>query len=156
MTRTSDITEVLEYLKTLEVKMSEIYNLSNDTRPINIKDSKQLAVTQSVKLMSEKFKEFEKNHKSQDKVINSLKQEVNDLKERVESLEKFSDDHEQYSRRTCFLIHGIEKDKDEFTDNVVVDMMQDKLELKISKKDIDGSHSIGKLSPRKKRPINKN
>ena len=85
-----------------------------------------------------------------------MKQEVNDLKERVESIEKFSDDHEQYSRRNCLLIHGMKKDKDEFTDNMVVNMMQDKLELKISKKDIDWSHSIGKMNARKKRPIKKN
>ena len=39
---------MLESLETLEVKVSEIYNLSNDTRSIKIKDSKQLAVTQSV------------------------------------------------------------------------------------------------------------
>ena len=50
------------------------------------------------------------------------------------------------------MIHGIEG-KDEVTDNVVVNMLQDKLEIEISKKDIDRSHSIGKSSPRKKRSI---
>ena len=32
-------------------------------------------------------------------------------------------------------------------------MLQDKLELEISKKDIDRSQRIGKLSPRMKRPV---
>ena len=54
---TNDISEVLEYLKTLEVKISEIYNLSNDTRSMQIKGDKQLEdLTQTVKL-----NEFEKD-----------------------------------------------------------------------------------------------
>ena len=136
------------------MKISEIYNLSNDTRSMQIKGDKQLAdLTQSVKVMSEKFDKFEKDCKEKEKIVDSLKQEFNGLKERVQSLEKVSDDHEQYSRRNCSLIHGIEEDKDEFTDDVVVNKLQDKLELEISKNNIDRSHRIGKPSPREKRPI---
>ena len=121
---TNDISEVLKYLKTLEVKISEIYNLSNDTRSMQIKGDKQLAdLTESVKLMLKKFDQFEKDRKEKEKIINSLKQEVNGLKESVKSLEKVSDDHEQYSRRNCLLIHGIEEDKDEVTDDIVVNML---------------------------------
>ena len=62
---------------------------------MQIKDDKQLAdLTQSVKLMSEKFDEFEKDHKEKEKITNGLKQEVNGLNERVEPLEKVSDDYE--------------------------------------------------------------
>ena len=103
--------------------------------------------------MSEKFHEFEKVSNEKEKMINSLKQEVNGLKERIKSLEKDSGDHEQYSRRNCIFIHGIEEDKDEVTDDIVVNTLQDKLELEISKKDIDRSRRIGKPSPRKKRSI---
>ena len=144
---TNDIPEVLEYLKTLET-------LSNDTRSMQIKgDKKHADLTQSVKRMSEKFDELERDGKEKEKIINSLKHEVNGLKERVKSLEKVSDDHEQYSRRNCLLIHRIEEEKDEDTDDVVGNMLQDKLELEILKKDIDRSHRIGKPSPRKERPI---
>ena len=77
---------MLEYLKTLEVKISEIYNLSNDTRSMQIKGGKQLAdLTQSVKLMSQKFDEFEKDRKEKKKIIKSLKQEDNGPKEKVKS-----------------------------------------------------------------------
>ena len=68
--------------------------------------------------------------------MNSLKQVVNDLKEWVKSIEKVIDDHGQYSRRNCLLIHEIEEGKNEVTDDVVVNMLQDKLELEISKKDM--------------------
>ena len=40
VSKTNDISEVLEYLKTLEVKISEIYNLSNDARSMQIKGDK--------------------------------------------------------------------------------------------------------------------
>ena len=37
---TNYISEVLEYLKTLQLKISEIYNLRNDTRSIQMKSDK--------------------------------------------------------------------------------------------------------------------
>ena len=77
------------------MKRSEIYNLSNDTRSMQIKDDKRIAdLTQSVKLMSEKFDEFKKDHTQKEKITSSLKQEVNGLNERAEPLEKVSDDYE--------------------------------------------------------------
>ena len=41
VSKTNDISEVLEYLKTLEVKIPEIYDLSNDARSMQIKGDKQ-------------------------------------------------------------------------------------------------------------------
>ena len=65
--------EVLEYPKTVEVKLSEIYNLSNDMRSMQIKGGKQLAnLTQSVKLLSEKLDEFEKDCKEKEKNNNQF------------------------------------------------------------------------------------
>ena len=50
------------------MKISEIHNLSNDTRIMQIKGNKQLAnLTQSVKPMSEKFDEFRKDCKEKEK-----------------------------------------------------------------------------------------
>ena len=102
--------------------------------------------------MSEKFDDFEKYCKDTEKIKNSLKQ-VTGLKERVKSLEKVSDDHEQYPRRTCLLFHRIEGGKDEFTDDVVVNMWAGQVGTSDFEKDIDRSHRIGKYSSRKKRPI---
>ena len=56
------------------MKISEIYNLRNDTRSIQIKGDKQLTdLTHSVKLMSERFDEFEKDCNKTEKIIDSLK-----------------------------------------------------------------------------------
>ena len=51
------------------------------------------------------------------------------------------------------MINGIKEGKDEVTDDIVVNMLQDKLEVEISKKNVDGSHRIGKPSLRKEKPI---
>ena len=59
----------------------------------------------------------------------------------------------QYSRRNYLLINGIKEGKDEVTDDIVVNMLQDKLEVEISKKSIDRSHRIGKPSLRKEKSI---
>ena len=64
---------MLEYPKTVEVKISEIYNLSNDMRSMQIKGGKQLVdLTQSVKLLSEKLDEFEKDCKEKEKNNNQF------------------------------------------------------------------------------------
>ena len=127
ITSPSDNSDVLEYLKTLEIKISEIYNLSNDTRSTQIKCDKQLEdLTLSVKTMSDKFDEFEKDRKEKEKIIKGLKQEVSSLKERIEELENIGDDHEQYSRRNCLLLHGIEEEKDEVNDDKVISVLQEK------------------------------
>ena len=86
-------------------------------------------------------------------IINNLKEEVSTLKGRVEILEKESDDQEQYSRRNCILVHGLEENKDEITDDLVASFMRDKMYIDLSVTDINRSHQIGKPNPRKKRPI---
>ena len=51
------------------------------------------------------------------------------------------------------MINGIKEGKDEVTDDIVVNMLQDKLKVEISKKNIDRSHRIGKPSLRKEKSI---
>ena len=103
--------------------------------------------------MSDKFDEFKKDRKGKEEIINNLKEEVSTLKGRVEILEKESDDQEQYSRRNCILVHGLEENKDEITDDLVASFIKNKMDIDLSVNDIDRSHRIGKPSPRKIRPI---
>ena len=76
-------------------------------------------------------------------MISDLQNEVSALNNKVATLEKEADDQEQYSRRNCLLLHGIDEDQDESTDVKVIN----------SASDIDRSHRIGKKSSGKKRPI---
>ena len=85
-----------------------------------------------------------KTRKKKKKIINGLKNEVSSLKERIDLLEKKSDDSEQYSRRNCLLVHGVEEQEQENTDNIVLSVIKEHLDIELLVKDLDRSHRIGK------------
>ena len=150
----TNIAEILVMLKNLEAKVSEIYNISSDTKAIQIKGDKQLAeLAESVQHMSDRFDEFERECKEKEKIITDLIDEVDTLRNRVETLENECDSQEQYSRRNCLLVHGLEENKDESTDDLVLSVFQEKMNIEFTDKDMDRSHRIGKAKPGKKRPI---
>ena len=108
----------------------------------------------SVEVMSDKFDEYEKDRKEKEKIINGLQNEVSFLKERIDLLEKKSDNSEQYSRRNCLLVHGVEEQEQENTDNIVLNVIKEHLDTELSVKDLDSSHRIGKSNSKsKRRPI---
>ena len=77
-------------------------------------------------------------------LINSVQIEVSSLKVEVKNLEKKSDDQEQYSRRNCLLIHGLMETKTEDTDEIVLAVINNKLNIEMSQMSIDRSHRLGK------------
>ena len=54
------------------------------------------------------------------------------------------DRHEHYSRRNCFLIHGVKVNEKEGTDEVVIEFFEKELKGTLSANDIDRSHRLGK------------
>ena len=72
----------------------------------------------------------------------------------MEKLEKLQDKQEQYSKRNCLLIHGNAEGKEEITDAVIINTLNEKLNLDITLRDIERTHRIGKLKKtRGKTPI---
>ena len=95
-----------------------------------------------------------KTGKKKKKTTNGSLNEDSSLKERIDSLEKKSDDSEQYSRRNCLLVHGVEEQEQENTDNIVLNVIKEHLDIELSVKDLDRSHRIVKRnSSSKRRPI---
>ena len=120
--------------------MNDLYMLANSNKEMQIKSDKQLIeLTSSVKFLTSKFDELKKERKEKDELINSLQIEVSSLKVEVKSLEKKTDDQEQYS-----LIHGLNEAKTEDTDEMVLDVINDKLNMEMSLVSIDRSHRLGK------------
>ena len=67
---------------------------------------------------------------------------------------KKPDDSEQYSRRNCLLVHGVEEQEQENTDNIVLNVIKEHLDIELSVKDLDRSHRIGESNSKsKRRPI---
>ena len=81
-----------------------------------------------------------KTGKKKKKTTNGSLNEDSSLKERIDSLEKKSDDSEQYSRRNCLLVHGVEEQEQENTDNIVLSVIKEHLDIELLVKDLDRSH----------------
>ena len=113
-------------------------------KEMQIKGDKQLIDFISlVKLSTFKF-ELEKERKEKDKLIDSLQVEVSLLKVGVKNLEKKADDQEQYLRRNFLLIHGLMEPKTEDTDEMVLHIINKKLNIELSQISIDRSYRLGK------------
>ena len=70
---------------------------------------------------------------------------MDSLSTKIEKLEKLQDQQEQYSRRNCLHIHGIAEEKEEITDEVIINTLNEKLDLDITLCDIERMHRIGEL-----------
>ena len=111
---------------------------------MRIKGDKQLIdLTSSVEFLTFKFDELERERKEKYELINSLQIEVSSLKVEVKNPEKKADDQKHYSCRNCLLIYGLKK-KTEDTDEMVLDVINNKLNINMSQISIDRSHSLGK------------
>ena len=107
-------------LKNLEVKVKAIFDLTNTTNESQIKGEQQLkCLTDSVEFISARFDEYEADRKKKDEMINSLEEKVLGLTEKVDKLSSLVDRQEQYSRRNCILVHGVNENQNKDTDEVL-------------------------------------
>ena len=75
-----------------------------------------------------------------------------DLNVRLDKVDRALDRQEQYSRRNCLLIHGIDEENQENTDEVVINILKEEMDEKIKHQDIDKSHRLGNGKPDKNKP----
>lgn len=78
--------------------------------------------------------------------VASLEKENQDLKTRVLKLEEAVDSAEQYSRRNCLRITGIQETDSEVTDDIVISLARS-IDVELSLQDIDRSHRLGRPEP---------
>ena len=115
-------------LKNLELEVNEIYELSSSTKDAQIKSAKQLEdVSESIKFINEKFEEYEADLKQKEKEIAELKEDLTSLKETFFQVDKTLDRQEQYSRRNCLLVHGVEEKNNEDTDQEIINIVKNDL-----------------------------
>ena len=77
--------------------MKEIFVLAKSTQEQQIKSGKQLnALHDSIKFISDKFKEYEEDRAKGNEIISNLQLEVRTLSSKVSKLEKQADQQEQY------------------------------------------------------------
>ena len=100
-------------------------------------------LNKTVNFICEKFDEYERDRAEKKKIISELQKNVNDMSATIESLKCCLDRKEQYSRRNCFLIHGLPESKNENTNELVIDTIKEKMGEEIEKNEIDRSYRLG-------------
>ena len=159
----AQVNPTLEAIKGLELKIRQLFELANKTNESQIKGESQLVdLKKSVDLISTQFDEYEKERvereekiKNLEKIVTNINEKVSVLNKQVGDLDQKIEKQEQYSRRNCLLIHGVTENKDENTDDVVLSIFKDEMDIEIFTDDLDRTHRIGKTKDNNKhrRPI---
>ena len=141
---------LLNCLQNLETEMKNVKEISLTAKEWQIKGNEQLNDMNSAKtFINEKFVEFEKEIKNNNEEIRSLKKENSYLTKRLEEMDAVLDIHEQYSRRNCILIYGVDKIDREDTDDLSIKVIEEHMNQKLKPEDIDRSQRLG--NPKKSR-----
>ena len=69
--------------------------------------------------------------------IAELKEDLASLKEKFIPIDKTLDCQEQYSRRNCLFVHGVDEKNNEDTDQAIINIVRNGLGEEISIHDID-------------------
>ena len=84
-------------------------------------------LAKDVDIVTKKFDECEKDRREEDAIIATLRSELKSASMKVEDLEKKMVRQEQYSRRNRVLIHGLKQEKNESTDDRVLQLFREEL-----------------------------
>ena len=115
--------DLFKCLKDLERKVAEIHESQ-------IKGGKQLEkVNESIQAINDKFVEFENEIKKKDEEIADLKKDERNLTGKLYDVNNQLDRQEQYSRRNCLLLHGVDETDHEVTDDIIIKTIKDKMDV---------------------------
>ena len=98
---------------------------------------RDIAQTAQTVNFNEKFQEYEQDRREKEREIKELKENISTLSKRLDDLDSVIDRQEQYSRRNCLLLHGIEEESNENTDQSVTEVLCESMGETISIQDID-------------------
>ena len=92
--------------------------------------------------INEKFIEFEKEIKNNNEEIKSLRKENSYLMKRLVEVDAVLDIQEQYSWRNCLLIHRVDEEEGEDTNELCIKVIEEHMNQTIKPEDIDRSHRL--------------
>ena len=126
-------------------------------------ESMQFIITEitCVKDLATRVNELESFKTVNEQVTRELESENKRLQERLDKLSNAIDDQEQRNRNNCLLLHGVEELDGENTDDVVLNILNESLQLPVVLENIQRSHRLGprnasrntRQNPTKPRPI---
>ena len=131
--KSDDFVAILRnYMKSLEDKMKELFEITSSAKNSQIKGELQLK-DETVNFICTKFEEYGKERKERERIIKNVEGNISVINEQVENLGKEMSKYEQYSRQNCLLGHGI-----------VIETISMKMNIRISLAVLDETRRIGK------------
>ena len=138
-------------VKRSSAKSESMSEISEEIRKYFSKLIKPLATNTSLKEMFDKLKEeviskFKSNIRKQNDKIYELESRIAIQEKTINHLLTKCDDNEQYSRRSCLRINGIESNSNENNEDVIEKIREcyNALELPFNEEVIDSAHRVGK------------
>ena len=114
---------MLNCLRNLEKEVKDIHKLALSNNNNQNKGEKQLVhLNESIRFMSDKSEEFEKERREQKKPIEELRGEISFLNQKPNCITEQVYWQEQYSSRSCLLIYGITEENQENTDALALEI----------------------------------
>ena len=152
---TETVNKLLSCMEQVQKQIALIFQSANDHRDNQINGTRQYdEIQESLQAVSDRFDDYEADRKKNYEIINRLENEVRVLNVKVSELTSAVEKQEQYSRRNCLLLHGINENKDEDTDAISLNTLNENLQLELTELNIERSDRIGKPKPYgKPRPI---
>ena len=137
---------LINFLKSIENQIKKLFTFHEEAKESQIK------VTESLEFMSAKFDDLEKEIKKKDEKINQLEKTIEKLAEKQKSLLSEIDDLEQYSRRNCLVLDGVNESNDENTNEIIIKTFSKELGVKIKEEHLDRIHKMGKPKRKDNKP----
>ena len=101
-----------------------------------VSDAIMDSVTQRV------YESIDLDMQSRMKVVQDLERSIGDLENKLTKVTNELKEQELYSRRNCLRIYGMAESSNEDTDDIVLELVKEKLEIELTSSDIDRSHRL--------------
>ena len=143
---------LLNCLKNLEKEVKYIRSLVDQNRQTQMIGEQQLAdLSNSVNFITNKFDKYEKEREEKNETIRKFNEEISALTERSKFVKESIDQQGQYFRRNCLLIHDVEENRNQGTDKLVLNILNNDLEINFVEAATDRTHRIGDPKKKKKK-----
>ena len=130
------------YIENIEKKMEELWIATKNTKESHIKGELQpVSMDETMYFISDKFDELEKKiGAKKTKLLTICQKKPSEMAKRIDKFENSVDWKERNSRRNCLSVHEIKEKNDENTNDLVLKAINEKLDVDITKNEIDRSH----------------
>ena len=92
---------------------------------------------------------------ARDKEIAKLKSVIDKQQNTLDTVHRAINTQEQYSRRNCLRFHGVSESEGEDTDALICQIAKEKLNIPLSKDDIERSHRLSSKKRSRSAPVRK-